>query len=141
DFLANYIQHFNCIELNATHYKIYDQAGISKWAATANGRPFLFCPKMYQGVTHQGSLLGKEGLTTEFLRSVAAFKEHLGPVFLQLSDSFGPARKEELFAFLNSLPKDITFFLEVRHPDWFRCEPVRKELFNTLYLLKNGAVI
>jgi uncharacterized protein YecE (DUF72 family) len=141
DFLNNYVQHFNGIELNATHYKIYDQAAITKWADKANGRNFKFCPKLYQGITHQGGLRGKEGMVAEFLQGVKAFKEHLGPVFMQLSDSFGPGRKEELFAFLKSLPKDVTFFLEVRNPDWFAQQAVRKELFNTLYLLKTGAVI
>jgi uncharacterized protein YecE (DUF72 family) len=141
DFLANYLQHFNGIELNATHYKIYDQAAITKWADKANGQDFIFCPKLYQGITHQGGLRGKEGMIAEFLQGIKAFKEHLGPVFMQLSDSFGPARKEELFTFLQALPKDITFFLELRHPDWFAQELVRKELFNTMYLLKTGAVI
>jgi uncharacterized protein YecE (DUF72 family) len=141
DFLANYVQHFNGIELNATHYKIYDQAAIGKWADKANGRDFLFCPKLYQGITHQGSLRGKEGMVAEFLHGIQAFHQHLGPVFIQLSDSFSPARKEELFAFLQSLPKEVTFFLELRHPDWFVQDAVRKELFNTLYLLKIGAVI
>jgi len=141
DYLANYVQHYNCIELNATHYKIYDQAAIAKWADKANGRDFIFCPKLYQGVTHQGGLMGKGGMITEFLNGVRAFKEHLGPVFMQLSDSFGPARKEELFTFIKSLPKEVPFFLEVRHPDWFAQEHVRKELFNTLYLQKTGAVI
>lgn len=141
DFLANYVQHFNCIELNATHYKIYDQTAIAKWADKANGRDFIFCPKLFQGVTHQGGLRGKEDMITAFLQGIQAFREHLGPVFMQLSDSFGINRKEELFTFLRSLPKEVTFFLEVRHPDWFAQDAVRKELFNTLYLLKTGAVI
>lgn len=141
DFLANYVQHFNGIELNATHYKIYDQAAIAKWVDKTNGRDFLFCPKLYQGVTHHGALKGKEGMIAEFLQGIKAFKEHLGPVFIQLSDSFSPARKAELFAFLQSLPREVTFFLELRHPDWFVQDAVRKELFNTLYLSKIGAVI
>ncbi|OQP49843.1 DUF72 domain-containing protein [Niastella populi] len=141
DFLDNYVQHYNCIELNATHYKIYDKTAIAKWAGKAGERDFIFCPKLYQGVTHQGGLLGKNAMIAEFLQGVSAFGKHLGPVFMQLSDSFGPARKEELFTFIKSLPKEITFFLEVRHPDWFALEQVRKELFNTLYLQQTGAVI
>jgi uncharacterized protein YecE (DUF72 family) len=142
EFLDNYVQHFNCIELNATHYKIYDAATIHKWAEKAGHRDFIFCPKMYQGITHdQRGLRGKEGLVTEFINSIQQFGERLGPVFIQLSDSFGPARKEELFAFLQSLPKDIQFFLELRHPDWYSQAAARRELFNTLYLLKVGTVI
>src|SRR4051812_5213331 len=59
NFLDHYVQHYNSIELNATHYKIYGAAGIAKWAGKANGKDFVFCPKMYQGVTHRGSLKGK----------------------------------------------------------------------------------
>ena len=64
DFLDHYVKHYNSIELNATHYKIYGATGIAKWAAKAGDKDFLFCPKMYQGVTHRGSLLKKEFITT-----------------------------------------------------------------------------
>ncbi|MEX6688431.1 DUF72 domain-containing protein [Danxiaibacter flavus] len=141
DFLEHYVQHYNSIELNATHYKIYGPAGIAKWAEKAKGKDFVFCPKMYQGVTHRGSLKGKDFVTTEFLRGIVAFGEHLGPVFVQVSDTFSPKRKDELFEFLRSLPTDVQFFLEVRHPDWFEKEEVRDELFETLRSINMGAVI
>ena len=47
DFLQHYVEHYNCIELNATHYKIYGAKGIAKWGEKAKGRDFKFCPKMY----------------------------------------------------------------------------------------------
>ena len=141
DFLQHYVQHYNCIELNATHYKVYGPTGIAKWAEKANGKDFMFCPKMYQGVTHRGSLKGKDFITTEFFRGVVAFGKHLGPIFVQVSDSFSPKRKEELFGFLRSLPTDLQFFLEVRHPDWFGKPAIRDELFNTLKEMNMGAVI
>lgn len=114
--------------MNATHYKIYDETSIAKWAEKAANKEFLFCPKMYQGVTHRGSLLNKQIQTDEFLKGIMAFKEHLGPVFIQVSDSFSPNRKEELFTYLKSLPTDVQFFLEVRHSSWFLNDAVRNEL-------------
>lgn len=141
DFLDHYVQHYNCIELNATHYKIYGAAGISKWATKADGKDFLFCPKMYQGVTHRGNLKGKEFLTSEFLRGIVAFNDHLGPVFVQVSDTFSPKRKEELFEYLGLLPRDMQFFVEVRHRDWFVKDKIREELFTTLKAMNIGAVI
>ena len=141
DFLDHYVKHYNSIELNATHYKIYGETGIAKWAAKAGDKEFMFCPKMYQGVTHRGSLLNKDFVTNEFLRGIAAFKEHLGPVFVQLSDAFSPKRKEEVYAFLRSLPTDIQFFLEVRHPDWFAKKDIRDELMQTLREINMGIVI
>ncbi len=141
DFLQQYVQHYNSIELNATHYKIYGPEGIQKWAEKATGKDFLFCPKMYNGVTHFGSLKGKDVLTTEFLKGVLAFGKNLGPVFIQVSESFSPNRKNELFAYLQSLPKDLPFFVEVRHPEWFANAAIANELFSTLRQLNMGAVI
>lgn len=141
DFLKHYVQHYNSIELNATHYKIYGEVGIGKWAAQAEGHDFIFCPKMYQGVTHRGSLNGKDFITNEFLRGIVAFKEHLGPVFVQVNETFSPKRKKELFDYMASLPKDIQFFLEVRHPDWFAKPQEREGLFTFLQEHQLGAVI
>lgn len=141
DFLKHYVQHYNCIELNATHYKIYGERGIAKWANEAAGKDFLFCPKMYKGVTHFGRLTDKPFLVSEFLRGVVAFEKHLGPIFIQVSDAYSPKRKDELFTFLKSLSADIQFFVEVRHTDWFTKASISKELFETLHALNMGAVI
>jgi len=141
DFLQHYVEHYNSIELNATHYKIYGETGIRKWAEKAKGKDFVFCPKMYKGVTHFGSLKGKEFITNEFFRGITGFEEHLGPIFIQVSDSFSPKRKEELFSYLSTLPKDLQFFLELRHPDWFGNEKEREDLFKFLRDHDLGAVI
>ena len=141
NFLQHYVEHYNSVELNITHYKIYGAAGIRKWKEKAKGKDFLFCPKMYQGITHRGTFKGKEFLTREFLRGVQAFEEHLGPIFVQVSDSFSPNRKSDLFKFMLSLPRELQFFLEVRHPAWFSKENEREELFEFLFDNNIGAVI
>jgi len=141
DFLDHYVHHYNSIELNATHYKVYGEAGIKKWTAKAAGRDFKFCPKMYQGVTHRGRLNGKSFITNEFFRGIVAFEEYLGPIFIQVSETFSPKRKEELFDFLKTMPTDLQFFLEVRHPDWFKIPALTEELFSKLNELNIGAVI
>lgn len=141
DFLQHYVQHYNCIELNATHYKIYGESGIRKWAEKAKGKDFLFCPKMYQGLTHRGKLNGRHPLLNEFFRGIVAFENHLGPIFVQVSDTFSPRRKQELFDFLSSLPKGLQYFLEVRHPDWFAKEKERQDMVSFLHDNNIGAVI
>jgi uncharacterized protein YecE (DUF72 family) len=141
DFLQHYVQHYNCIELNATHYKVYGELGIKKWAEKAKDRDFLFCPKMYKGVTHFGSLKGKDFISNEFLRGIMGFEKHLGPIFVQVSDTFSPKRKEELFTYLKSLPTDLQFFLEVRHPDWFAKEKDKEDILEFLRQHNMGYVI
>lgn len=141
DFLQHYVEHYNSIELNATHYKVYGDAGIRKWTEKAKGKDFKFCPKMYQGVTHRGALNNKQFITNEFFRGIVAFEEFLGPIFIQVSDTFSPKRKDELFDYLKTLPTDLEFFLEVRHPDWFAKEDILNEMLTTLKGLNMGIVI
>ena len=120
---------------------MYGEAGIKKWTDKAGNKDFKFCPKMYQGITHRGSLKGKNFITNEFFRGIVAFKEHLGSIFIQVSELFSPKRKDELFDFLRSLPTDLQFFMEVRHKDWFTKDEIRYELFTTLKEMNIGAVI
>jgi uncharacterized protein YecE (DUF72 family) len=141
DFLDHYVHHYNSIELNATHYKVYGEAGIKKWTAKVGKKGFKFCPKMYQGITHRGSLKGKDFITNEFFRGIVAFEEYLGPIFIQVSETFSPKRKDELFDFLKKLPTDLQFFMEVRHRDWFAKPEISKELFTKLAEMNIGAVI
>jgi uncharacterized protein YecE (DUF72 family) len=141
DFLQQYVRHYNSIELNATHYKVYDEVAIKKWVAKAPPTDFMFCPKMYKGVTHFGSLKGKNFITDEFLKGVLAFGKYLGPIFIQVSETFSPNRKQELFDYLKSLPTDLQFFVEVRHPDWFLKEDIRNELMASLLKMNIGIVI
>jgi uncharacterized protein YecE (DUF72 family) len=77
----------------------------------------------------------------EYLRGIVAFERHLGPVFVQVSDRFSPKRKDELINFLELFQRDLQFFLEVRHRDWFGKENIREELFSTLKEINVGAII
>ena len=40
DFLQYYVQHYNSIDLNATHYKVYGPKAIEKWKEKAEGKDF-----------------------------------------------------------------------------------------------------
>src|SRR5258706_3954111 len=51
DYLSYYVKQFNSIELNATHYRIFDSTVIKGWADTA-GDGFKFCPKFPQVISH-----------------------------------------------------------------------------------------
>ena len=139
-FLNEYIKQFNCIELNSTFYNLFDEATVARWAEKATGRNFLFCPKVYQGISHEGSLTEKAPLMHAFQKSIAAFGSHLGPAFLQLNDGFGPQRKKELQYFIHSLPTDLALYLEVRHPNWFDEKEIAW-LVELLHPVNKGLVI
>lgn len=144
DFLNEYVKHFNGIELNATHYKMPNSDGIRKWREKAKNLDFKFSPKVPKGISHFGNLAPGPNLdrqTKEFIIAVSAFEENLGPVFLQLSDKFSPAKRDNLYAYLQQIPKDLSFFLEVRHSDWYGDKTIRKELLEFMRENNIGAVI
>jgi len=141
NFLEQYVKHYNSIELNATHYTIYGPTQIAKWAEKAKGLDFKFCPKFPQLISHYSGFKNIDDATTSFFEGILAFKKHLGPVFLQTSEKYSPAKRDDLFKYLESLPTDLQFFLEVRHPQWFSDKAVHKELFDTIRKFNIGAVI
>ncbi len=141
-FRQVYPHHFNAIELNATHYAIYDPDTMTSWALPAKGRDFRFCPKFPQRISHYSGFRDVGHITEEFIQSVRALgKEHIGPLFLQLGESYSPSRRKELYDYLSLLPSDLPFFLEVRHPDWFGHDRERSQLLDTLHALSIGLVL
>jgi uncharacterized protein YecE (DUF72 family) len=139
--LDHYVRHFNTVELNATHYQIFGAAVIARWAAKAKGRDFHFCPKVPQSISHYSGFKHTDELTTTFLEGILAFEHHLGPVFMQLSEKYSPDTYDALMKYLRSLPTDLRFFVEVRHPAWFADTTIRDRYFNDLQRLHIGAVI
>jgi uncharacterized protein YecE (DUF72 family) len=140
-FLDHYVEHYNSIELNATHYKTYPPSSIQKWADKADGKDFIFCPKVPQTISHYSSFVDIEDKTNAFLEGIYAFGKHLGPIFLQVSDRFSPKRKDALLKYLESLPTDLQFFLEVRNPDWFNSKAETESLLTILKKLNVGYII
>ena len=135
-----YPQHFNSIELNATHYNIYSPEVIQQWADGARGKDFTFCPKFPQQISHQSNLKNVENITDAFIASISVLGTQLGPSFLQLSERFSPQHQYDLFNYLSTLPKEYSVFLELRHPSWFLSKQ-KEELFETLRQLHIGSVI
>lgn len=141
NFLDHYVKNYNSIELNSTYHNLLGPTEISVWAAKAKERDFKFCPKVTKLISHESGFVNTETVTNSFLEGIRAFGENLGPVFLQVSEYYNPKERDKLFAYLQTLPKDLQFFLEVRHEDWFAKETIRKELFDALRSLNIGAVI
>lgn len=136
-FQDEYMKCYNAIEFNATHYQIFDSKTIEKWASKANGIDFRFCPKIFKEISHSGRIENAGIITQQFLDSIAGFGKNLGPLFLQLPEKFNTLKKQNLYNYLSTLPVDLQFFLEVRHPDWF----ANNELFEVLRNIGIGSVI
>jgi len=141
-FLEAYVKQFNAVELNATFYKLYDAGTIGKWKEKAAANPgFLFCPKFTRAISHVKRLKNAQELTTAYFEGVMAFGEKLGPLFLQLSDNFGPQNFPELQQYLKQLPRDVPVFVELRHEAWFSNLVFQEKAFRLFRDLNIGAVI
>ncbi|MEJ7770039.1 MAG: DUF72 domain-containing protein [Chitinophagaceae bacterium] len=143
DFLEHYVKHFNSIELNATHYKVYGPPIVTGWKEKAGDKDFKFCPKVPKSISHFSNLANDKAkeVTAKFIDGILAFKEHLGPVFLQMGDKFSPDNNEHLFQYLADLPAGMQFFTELRHPEWFANKVIFKNLLQALQKSKTGLVI
>jgi uncharacterized protein YecE (DUF72 family) len=134
DFLSHYAKYFNCLELNATFYKMPSKAQTSAWSKKV-GEDFLFCPKFPQSITHLRRLKNTTEAIERFLDGLSGFGKNLGPTFLVTHPQMGPKGLETIEAFVESLPEDLPVFFEVRHPDWFSdhtaynalCEVLKKK--------------
>ncbi len=140
DFLSLYAKHFNCIELNATFYRIPTKSQTSAWASKV-GKDFKFSPKFTDKISHLKRLKDVKELTDQFLEGISGFKGNLGPVFLMPHPGMGPKTLELTEAFIQSLPKDIELFVEFRNPQWYADKAAFNNVFSMLEKNNAGSII
>jgi len=140
DFLENYVLHFNSIELNATHYRLFKRDVISSWKEKAPDG-FKFCPKFHRQITHLKWLKGMEEFSEFYFRAMNTFEDRLGVCLLQLPEKFTPKATERLFDYLDIIPKGFPVALELRHPGWFEESEESEALFKKIEELGMTVVI
>jgi len=126
DFLSLYSRRLNTVEGNTTFYATPSIETVERWRAETPP-DFRFCLKFPQAITHRKRLRGAEAETDEFLDRLARLGDRGGPSFLQLPPTFSGAQLPILKMYLESLPRDYRYAVEVRHPDFFR-EPTEAAL-------------
>lgn len=131
-WLKHYSMTFGTVEGNSTFYGIPHPDTFRRWADEADPR-FEFCLKFPRVVSHDCELVDCEEPLKQFLigLEILAAAGRLGPTFLQLGPSFAPDQFPALLRFLDGLPKDYAYAVEVRHLDWFKGDP-QSRLFDML---------
>jgi uncharacterized protein YecE (DUF72 family) len=118
DFLEAYGKQFNCIEFNAIFYKLPSHEQVRIWKSKVKP-DFKFCPKFTDVITHIKRLKNAKHETDLLLDVLSEFGDQLGPMFLMPHPQMGPKHYDAISEYLQSLPRDINVFLELRHPDWY----------------------
>lgn len=80
---------------------------------------FRFCFKFPATISHQAALRHCDDLVTEFLTRMSPLAPRIGQYWLQLPATFGPRELPALWHFLDSLPGEFNYGVEVRHPQFF----------------------
>ncbi len=132
DELAYYSSQFNCIELNATFYRIFPSEQYTKWYDKTPDN-FKFFPKIVQNVSHLRRLNDQAyPVLDEYLNVTSNLKDKLGTIFLQMHNNFGPKNWDRVVRFIEYWPKEFSLSMEFRHTDWFNDEKVANELYHLL---------
>lgn len=140
DFLRLYCDRFTAVEGNTTFYSMPDAKTVERWAETMPPL-FRFCPKLPKVFSHEGRLMPNLAGSLKFLESLKPLGSRLGPLFVQLPPSYGPAQISDLREFLSAWPRqESAIAVEVRHLDWFQ-EPNATRLNQMLQALGVGRVL
>lgn len=142
DMLRQYARRMSCVEGNDVFYGVPSAAVLQKRRVmTPEG--FLFCPKIPRAISHEGLLGPRVDDALRFLDHMRDnLGDRLGPIFLQLPPSYGPAEGPDLARLLNAWRREggHPMLVEVRHHGWFR-DPPRQRLDTLLSRLGMGRVI
>lgn len=125
--LGQYAQIFNSVEGNTTFYADPSADSIQRWqAAVPNDFKFTF--KLAKRFTHDMALVNCQAQFTEWLRLFEPLFERTGSIMVQLPRSFSPSELPTLSHFIQQLPKELSFSVEIRHPAFFKKDDHEKRL-------------
>ncbi len=131
DELGYYSTQFNCIELNATFYRLFSPGTFEKWYATAP-EGFKFFPKLEQTISHFRRLKDVKEVVDNNVTNMSHLQEKLGMPFLQMHNNFGPKDFDRVREFVANWRYDIPLAMEFRHTDWYNDPAVSSELYDLL---------
>jgi uncharacterized protein YecE (DUF72 family) len=120
-YLEWYSRQFRAVELDSTFYGTPKPATVANWRRRTP-QSFRFTAKFPQAITHHKMLVDCDELTDTYLGTMRGLGDKLGPLLLQFSYQFGPERFDALARYLDRLPSDLKFGVEVRNRDWYDTE-------------------
>jgi uncharacterized protein YecE (DUF72 family) len=121
DFLAYYATRFDTVEVDSTFYRIPTVQAVTKWENQTPGN-FLFSFKFPRVITHIKMLKDCDRETRLFLDRTELLSGKLGALLLQFPATFGVDRFSDLADFLQKLPKNRRYVVEVRNEQWLNSD-------------------
>jgi len=132
DELGYYSRQFNCIELNATFYRLFPASTFEKWHETVP-EDFKFFPKLEQTISHFRRLKDVNELVDNSVTNMSHLQKKLGMPFLQMHNNFGPKDMDRVVAFVENWKQyKAPLAMEFRHTDWYNDPEVSSQLYSLL---------
>ncbi len=122
-FLPFYAQHFQCVELNASFYRLPKPTMVAGWVKKTP-ESFRFAAKLSRLITHQKRLVNCQDALQSYFEVMQFLKPRLGPILIQLPPSLR-FNREVVRDFFHLLRQDFApyhFALEARNDSWFTPE-------------------
>jgi uncharacterized protein YecE (DUF72 family) len=123
DYLTYYATKFDTVEVDSTFYRTPSHKTVLGWYSKTP-KHFIFALKVPQEITHEKCLQDCDEEFKAFLTAADLLNEKLGPILFQ----FGYFNKKafadldaflsRLLPFLDKLPKDHKFAVEIRNKNW-----------------------
>lgn len=113
DFLGQYVRVFDAVEGNTTFYAAPSVSTVERWKRETD-EDFRFCFKLPKTITHDAMLVDVVPETERFLERLLPLLDRLGPIMIQLPPNFGARELPRLEAFLETLPREFRYAVELR---------------------------
>jgi len=123
EFLAFYRQQFHTVEINNSFYQLPSEKTLAEWRDSVPVE-FIFAVKGSRYITHMKKLKDPRQSVPPLLERIQVLGDRLGPILFQLPPRWH-FNEERLQAFLESLPSDYRYALELRDPSWLNKEAYR----------------
>ncbi|QIR15664.1 DUF72 domain-containing protein [Shewanella aestuarii] len=133
--LEKYAQIFNTVEGNTTFYASPQSSTVKNWRDATDDN-FRFTFKLPKQITHELKLQGAQAAIKQFFDLMEPLLSKTGIWKIQLPPQFGPSSLPTLAQFLNQLPQQLTYGVEVRHPAFFNKGETERQ-FNRLLQAHN----
>jgi uncharacterized protein YecE (DUF72 family) len=130
--LADYSRYFNCVEGNTTFYALPKAEIVHRWR-DMTGDNFRFCFKFPSAISHKAALRNCDADIKAFYDCLRPLEGRIGQLWLQLPAAFAPEHLGILWAFLDALPPEFTYGVEVRHLEFFAKGDAERQLNQGLH--------
>ena len=121
EYISEYARHFPTVEIDSSFYAIPNLSLVDHWnRSTPHG--FIFSAKFPKVITHEKRLVDCDKELELFFGMMSHLDGKLGPLVLQFDYTFRADQFDVLGLFLEKLPKDNRYALEIRHRGWLKKE-------------------